>query len=84
MICAEIAGMLAITEKGREMATNELEMTGRFLAIAMKNDPKILAGATAALADDDHNWQDVLADDPAYIEWLEAQAEMEDYRHARW
>jgi hypothetical protein len=80
-------GVLAI-EKG----TRDMEMTGRFLAVVAKHDPKATSKLAATMkveaandaSHDDADWQQLLADDPAYIEWIERLAEEEDYRHARW
>lgn len=70
-----------------------MDMTGRHLAVVLKHDAKLEARLAATIstgdaANDtsyaDADWQDLLANDPAYIEWIERQAEEEDYRNARW
>ena len=60
-----------------------------FAAMVLKHDPVAvmkLACATDAPAANDpsFDWQAELANDPGYLAWLDREAEIEDYRHARW
>lgn len=88
LMIESVSFRLLVIDKG----TREMELTGRFIAIAAKHDASMeakLAGtmnveAANDASYDDADWQQLLANDPAYIEWIERLAEEEDYRHARW
>jgi hypothetical protein len=60
--------------------------TMKLAALVLNHDPSALAKLVVALPaanDDSFDWQDELANDPAYEKWVNEMAMAEDFRNCR-
>jgi hypothetical protein len=60
--------------------------TMKFAALVLAHDALAQAEIACHLdvSANDDDWQSELDNDPDYLTWIEAQAEAENMRHARW
>lgn len=57
--------------------------TQKMAALVLNHDPSALTKLAMALPVANDDWQDELANDPAYEKWIEECALADGFRHAR-